>query len=144
MATFSGTIDQWVSATKERTEAVWKESAQRVYGRSIDYLSGELVGVITGFLRASARASTDAMPSIDPGAAPKEGQAYAPSGGVVLTIAGAALGQTLYIGWTANYAAYVHEGTSKMAPRPFVALSAEQWPAIVNQVSEEAKSRASQ
>lgn len=145
MANFSATVSDWVAQSKERSEAVWKQSSQQVYSRATAYLSGELVGVITGFLRASAIASTSAMPSIIPSAAPKEGQTYGGnSGQVVLTIATAKLGQTLYIGYTANYAGFVHDGTANMAPRPFVLLAAESWPAIVKEVSETAMSRASQ
>lgn len=145
MPEFAAQVSEWVKQSNQRMEAVWKQSAQQVYSRTNDYLSGELVGVVTGFLRASSQASTSQMPAIDPGAAPKEGQTYAPSAGqVVAVIANAQLGQTIYIGWTANYAGFVHDGTSKMGPRPFVALAAESWPSIVKEVSETAMSRASQ
>jgi len=43
---------------------------------------------------------------------------------VILVINGADLGDTLYLGYTANYAAYVHYGVRGAAPRPWVTMVA--------------------
>lgn len=140
---FSSQIDDWVRRTEQRMTAVFRESTQRVGSIAQQYISGELVNVDTGFLRASVRASLSEMPKIE-SKGPAEGASYSDSfGDVVLVIAGAEVGQTIYIGWTANYAPYVHYGTSKMGPRPWVYLAALQWGRVVSQVTEEAKARAS-
>jgi hypothetical protein len=59
-----------------------------------------------------------------------------------LTIAGAELGQTIYVGWTASYILPLEYGHSKQAPAGFVRLAAAQWQVTVDQVTREAKSRA--
>ncbi len=144
MATYKiGQLDQWVRQTEQRMLAVARESAQWVVSRATQYLSGELVAVQTGFLRASVRASKESMPQIDPAAYPKEGSSYSPnSGEISLVLAGLGIGETAYVGWTAAYAGHIHWGTSSMSPRPFVDLAAMTWPAVVSQVTQELKSRA--
>jgi hypothetical protein len=139
---FSVTVDNWVKATNQRITAVWKESTQRLNSVVVQNLSGGLVNVQTGFLRASERASTDEMPSIVQ-TQPKPGSSYPFDGGQIsAVIAGAQLGQTIYLGWTANYAPHIEYGTQHMAPRPFIGMAVLQWPVIVNGVVQEAKSRA--
>ena len=57
-----------------------------------------------GFLRASLRAATSAMPvlSLD-----NPGGSFTPDvGQIELVIAGADLGDTIYLGYTAKYGAY--------------------------------------
>lgn len=113
--------------------AVFRESARRTISTAISYTP-----VDTGFLRASVRVSTQAMPQVDPGAT---GGAAGGGGEYVMAIAGAQLGQTIYAGWTAAYGPFVEFGTSKMAPRAFVGRAAAQWPATVRQVSQELRTR---
>lgn len=130
---FGAQIDEWVRETEQRMEAVFRESARRTISTALSYTP-----VDTGFLRASVRVSTEAMPQVDPkatGGAPSAGGDY------VLEIAGAQLGQTIYAGWTAAYGPFVEFGTSKMAPRAFVARAAMQWNATVQQVSQDLKGR---
>lgn len=136
---FSAQIDAWVAKTTDRAQAVFRESTQRVISKA-----QENVPVDTGFLRASLRASTESMPPIDDQARPS-GAGYSYDGGqITLTIAGAELGSTIFAGYTASYAIHVEMGTSRMAPRGFVALAAAQWPSIVSQVTQELKARAGQ
>lgn len=134
---FDAQVGDWVAQTKERLEAVFKESAQRTISLMVKYTP-----VDTGFLRASVRASTSAMPKIIPTA--KGGGVNVPydSGAVLMTIAGAKLGQTIYVGYTANYARHVEYGTSKMAARRFVGRAASQWQRTVRQVSADLQKRA--
>lgn len=135
---FSAQIDAWTAAVKERAEAVFRESTKRTISIAQSYTP-----VDTGYLRASIRASTTSMPPINPAGRPT-GTSYPYNAGeVVLVITGAQLGQTIYAGWTANYAIYVEMGTSRTPPRGFVARAAQQWQATVNAVTSEAKSRAS-
>lgn len=129
---FSAAVDSWVKQTNERMTAIFKSSTQEVSARVTGYLSGQLVNVQTGFLRASQRASTESMPPIDPSAEPKPGAHYAVDfGQISLVIAGAELGDTIFLGLTAKYGPYLEYGTSKIAPRGFVRLAAAQWQEIV-------------
>lgn len=83
---------------------MFKESAQE--------LVNELYRLVpvgdTGFLRSSLMASATAMPQMtraNPGVV-----VPADLGDIVLVIAGADLGDTIYLDYTADYAAYVHYG----------------------------------
>lgn len=141
---FAASVDSWVKETEQRMEAVFRQSAQEISSIAVQNLSGGVVNVQTGFLRASERASTEAMPQIDPKAYPEPEGNYPFDGGqIALVINGASLGQTIYLGWTAAYSGFIEWGTSKMAPRGFVRLAAAQWQTVVNKVTERAKGRAS-
>lgn len=142
---FGATVDAWCKKSEARMEAVFRGSTQSVYSIVLDNLSGTLVGVITGFLRASAVPVVNGpVPPIDPNANPAAGGSYAPSSEIATTIASAQLGDQIAIGWTASYAGHVHDGTSKTGPRPFVTLAAMQWPQIVSREVEKAKAAAGQ
>lgn len=137
MATFKlGEMDAWVRQTEQRMLAVAKESTQRTISKA-----QSRAPIDTGFLRASVRISTESMPQIiGRGAA---GQTYNyNSGEVTAVLAGAQLGQTLFVGWSAAYAIYIEHGHSKQAPTGFVGISVLEWPATVAQVTQELKSRA--
>lgn len=131
--TFGAKINDWVSQTEQRMEAVFKESAKRVIQKSQDG-----VPIDTGFLKSSLQVAIDAPvpPATRPQSTPRPGP------NISAVIAGAKLGSTITAGYTANYALHVHYGTSRMAPRPFVSLAVAQWQQIVDQVSREAKNRA--
>ncbi len=82
------------------------------------------------------------MPSINANAEPGKGQSYVYSeSAIALVIAGASLGQTIYFGYTANYAAAREYGARGQELDAFVRSAAQKWPQIVNQVSKEAFSR---
>lgn len=138
---FSAQIDAWAAKAEVRQIAIARQSAQVLNDKIIDNLSGGMVNVQTGFLRASERASLSEMPKINPAAHPRDGASYQPAD-ITVTIANLQMGQTLYCGFTAAYAAHVHDGTSRMAPRPYVALPAAGWSGIVEQVTAELKARA--
>lgn len=129
---FAAQIDEWARQSKERLEAVFHEATQRTVSLAIEYTP-----IKTGFLRASIRGSLSAMPSLQ--AANDAGPVRQANGDILLTIIGSELGQTIFIGYTAAYAAHVEYGTSKMAPRRFVGKAAAQWQATVNQVVSELK-----
>lgn len=125
MSSFSAQVGSWANKVDGALEAVFKESAQE--------LVNELYRLVpvgdTGFLRASLMASTTAMPQMtkaNPGAA-----VPGDLGEIMLVIAGAEIGDTIYLGYTANYAAYVHYGARGNAPRPWVTMVAQRWTAIV-------------
>lgn len=135
---FAGQVSAWVAQTQERLDAVFRESTQRVFELAqTPVAAGGNLPVKTGYLRASFRITTDAPAPVDPGAT-NEGRvtmSYSPE---PIT---AELGQTVYGSWTAAYSAAVNYGTSKRRGYHFVELAAQQWPAIVAQVSEELQQR---
>ncbi len=135
---FAASVDSWVRQTDQRMTAVFRESTKRVAS-----LAANAVPVDTGFARASVRASTQQMPSIVASSKGTAGKSYQSNlNEVVLTIAGAQIGQTIYIGWTASYVLPLEYGHSKKAPNGFVRLAAAQWQMVVSQVTQEAKARA--
>lgn len=134
MASFAAQVGSWANKVDGALEAVFKESAQELVNEL-----NQLAPVDTGFLRASLMASTTAMPQMtrtNPGAA-----VPADLGDIILVIAGADLGDTIYLGYTANYAAYVHYGARGNAPRPWVTMVAQRWVAIVEMKATEVKQR---
>lgn len=135
---FIGSVDDWVKKSKARMEAVFRESAQRTAS-----LAQSRIPVDTGYARASIRGSLQSMPPIDPKGQPSSGQSYTYNPGqIAATIAGANLGATIFIGYTAAYANILEFGHSKQAPQGFVRIAVEQWKHTVQQVTAAAKSRA--
>ncbi|HEU5019684.1 MAG TPA: HK97 gp10 family phage protein [Pseudolabrys sp.] len=118
---------------------VFRQSAQEVVSAAANR-----VPIDTGFARASVLASTSAMPSIDPNkkGAGTPANFAAAEAEVSLVIAGAKIGQTIFVGWTAAYVGALEYGHSKQAPEGFVRLAAQRWPAIVAEVSARAEMRA--
>lgn len=139
--TFGAAMDRWALQLRSRATAIFRESVQEVVSiAQTPVAQGGNMPVDTGWLRASIRGSNESMPQVNPSA--KAGPATYDPGQIILVIAGTELGQPLYIGYTAAYAAAQEFGTSKMPPRAFVALAATQWPQIVNANIERAKQRA--
>lgn len=144
--TFSAVIEGWTRRVKEAEEAVFKEAAQELVKQLNDQITEMVYDTPetpnyrrTGFLRASLMASTEAMPQLirdNPGTA-----VSANAGDVILVIAGAELGDTIYLGYTARYGLFVHRGANGRAPRPWVDLVAQRWQQIVAQKAEEVKAR---
>ncbi|MDR7032939.1 HK97 gp10 family phage protein [Mesorhizobium sp. BE184] len=134
MASFAATVGNWCQKVPNALEVVFKEAAQELVSQL-----GQLAPVDTGFLRASLMASTTAMPQLtraNPGVS-----VPADLGDIVLVINGADLGDTIYLGYTANYAAFVAYGAQGRAPRPWVTLAAQRWPMIVDEVAARVKQR---
>ena len=139
MASFSAQVSAWAAQSEQRLTAVFRQSAQAVAGEvKKPVAAGGNMRVKTGFLRASLMASTSQMPSINPEAKPATGAAdnsYSEDQNVTLIIAGADIGQTIYLGFTAAYA----------RPREyedgFVRLTAQRWPQIVEECARLIKSR---
>lgn len=140
---FAAQVSDWVKATKQRQEAVYKESAQRVVAvMQTPKGAGGNLRVDTGFLRASLVATTSAsMPPFreNPGGGAKV--SYDPMQ-INLVIAGADIETPITVVYTANYARHREYGARGQAPDRFVALAAQQWGRIVNEVCAEAKARA--
>ena len=139
---FAASVDDWTRATKERMAAVFRESTKRVIAEMQKPVgSGGNMPVDTGFLRASLQATINT-----PGGSISyrpQGSAFAYDGSkVVLTLARAKIGDTVFAVYGANYAPHVEYGANGRAGYGFVRLAAQQWQGIVNRVVVEAKSRA--
>lgn len=135
---FSAQVNAWVAQTRQRLDAVFRESAQRVFELAQTPVgAGGSLPVDIGFLRASFRITTGMPTPVDPGATNKERVTMSFSPGPIL----AELGQTVYGTWTAAYAGAVNYGTSKRRGYHFVEMAAQRWPAIVAQVSSELQQR---
>lgn len=120
-------LDAWTKKSQERMLAVYKGSTQEFVSRA-----QSRIPVDTGFARASIRASLESLPKIDPKLRGIPGQSYSVDlSQIVLTINSAKLGQTVYVGWTANYVQYLEWGHSDQAPNGFIGITALEWPQIV-------------
>lgn len=135
---FAATVDKWVQETEQRMTAVFRQSTQELVSRAQARIPIDL-----GYARASIRASLTAMPPINPAMDNKAGSAGGGewAGQVALTINGAKLGQTIFIGWVASYVFQLELGHSKQAPTGFVGVTAMEWPNIVAAITAEAKQR---
>ena len=134
---FEAQVSERVAAYQKRLEATFRASAQDLADEATRPVAkGGRMRVKTGFLRASLLASTSAMPLIQNGKRPSADAAdnsfRLDENQITLTIAGAKLGETIYLGFTADYA----------APREykdgFVRLAAQNWQQIVNRNAQKA------
>ncbi len=144
---FGAQVDKWVAESKTRLLAVFHESVQRTVAIAQKPVSaGGNLPIQTGFLRYSIRASLSGMPSLTSSKPNAKEARYnyetGPQQAVVLTINNAKLGQTIYIGYTANYAGHVEYGTKNMPGRGFVGKAALQWQETVKIAAENLKARA--
>lgn len=131
---FSAQVGEWAAKVEGALEAVFRESAQELVTEM-----QALVPIDTGFLRASLQASKTAMPVLS---LANPGGTFAPDNGQIeLVIAGSEIGETIYLGYTANYGAYVHYGANGRPPRPWVDMVAQRWNDIVQAKANEVKSR---
>lgn len=131
---FAATVGDWVLRVQGGLDAVFRASVQELVSQM-----QALVPVDTGFLRASLRASTTAMPvlSLDnPG-----GRFALDVGQIELVINSAGSDDTIYLGYTANYGAYVHYGAQGRPPRPWVDMVVQRWQIIVDGQAKELKTR---
>lgn len=133
-------LDQWAKQSKERMMAVFKGSAQEFVSRA-----QARIPVDTGFARASVRASLEEMPLINELAHGDKNKNYSfDLSQIVLTINAAKPGQTIYVGWTANYVIFLEWGHSDQAPNGFLGVTALEWPQIVAGEIEKAKASVKQ
>ena len=140
---FSAAVANWVEKVEGATEAVFKEASQAIVEEmQTPTAEGGRLRIDTGFLRASLMASTSAMPPIVKGKKPADGQSYDfDFGPIEAVIAGADIGDTLYFGYTAEYAGFREYGANGQAGDGFVRLAAQRWPTTVDRVAKDLKSR---
>lgn len=141
MTTFSAQVDDIIRKSKERMEAVFKQSVQdTVEIMQTPVAKGGNIPVDTGFLRSSLQGGLNTI---------TKGQSVKPDAGtftyngtqMTMVIAGAELGDSIYATYSANYAKYVHDGANGRPGRPWVRLAAQQWPATVEKVAGQVRQR---
>lgn len=140
---FKAQVDGWVGETKGRMGAVHRESAQRIVSiMQTPRAAGGNLRVDTGFLRASLVATTSlALPMQRD--KPDGPASFSYDGGQVnLVIAGADIKDPITAVYTADYARPREYGARGQPGDRWVALAAQQWPRVVNEVVAEAKARA--
>jgi hypothetical protein len=140
---FSASVAAWADKVEGAFEVIFKEAAQEVVEEMQKPTGqGGRIRVDTGFLRASLMASTTMMPTIKANANPVEGESYSPDfAQIEAVIAGADIGDTLYFGYTASYAAYREYGANGQPPDAFVRIAAQNWPIIVDRKAADLKRR---
>lgn len=120
MSSFTAQIKAFADRSKEKIEAVVKQSAQEVFSiAQTPIAQGGRMPVDTGFLRNSLVAELNGA-TVAGGA-----DAY------TLAVAGMEIGDVIFGGWTANYARFQEYGTSTFAGNHFMLAAAQQWQAIV-------------
>ena len=137
MGSWADKIAERVETYERRLTAAFKGAAQDVArGVTTPVAAGGNMRVKTGFLRASMQASTTEMPKMDPTARPPEGtkdNAFSFNrNSVSAVIIGASHNDTIYLGFTAAYAAYreVWDG--------FIEKERLKWPQTVESNSRKA------
>lgn len=142
---FAATVGQWCEDVQEASEAIFQEAAQALV-HELDDLLSQLVYSNpatdyqrTNFLRASLVASNTVMPVLN---RPNPGVPVPVDyGETLLVINSTELGTPLFLGYSSEYAAFVHFGTAKMAGRPWVQMVAQRWEALVSQAEANVRSR---
>jgi hypothetical protein len=131
---FSAQISKHISAYQSRMMAVIRASGQDVFEEALTpRAKGGNLPVDTSFLRNSAKAQIGSMPSGP--STPADGMPSAPDGQITLTLVRLKPGQTIYLGFCANYARYMENRYG------FVRLAAQQWQQIVNKNAAELRRR---
>lgn len=140
---FAASVAAWAEKVEGAAEAIFKEAVQDLVEEvQRPQAAGGRMRVDTGFLRASLMASTSAMPQIIQGSTPTAGQSYAADfGQIEAVIVGADIGETVYLGYTAGYAAFREYGSNGQPADAFVRTAAQRWPQIVEVRAAAVKSR---
>lgn len=138
MGNFTATVEAWAAESAERMSAIAKASIQDV----IDDASkakgkGGNMPIDTGFLRASGQISFNGMPTGPTRPEPAQANYSDGSavGNVTVQLAKFKLGQTVFFGWTANYAVI------QEAKNAFLRLAVQNWKYIVASNVTKAKQR---
>lgn len=138
---FSAQVKAWADKVPEAVEAVWKESTKEVV-KDMQRLTteGGRMRFKTGFLQSSLLSSTTAMPTIDQNALPAPNATYVWDADVVEAVINSAeIGQTIFLGYTAAYAAFREYGANGHPPDGFVRLAVQNWAGIVDKNAKKVK-----
>lgn len=136
MADFGIQVAAYVKKYKKRLRAIAKESVQETIALAqVPTGDGGRMRIDTGFLRASIAANVGSMP-IGDSVNTKESVTYE---GTALSAAllewNPELGETIFVGWTANYARY------REYEDGFLRGAVEQWDGIVASVAARVKAK---
>lgn len=134
--TFAAQVGEWVTKVKTAQHLIFQQSVQDLVSEL-----NALVPVDTGFLRASLVGSTVAMPSLSRPNPNRNAVYTIDSQQIELVILGTEPGDTIYLGYTANYGAHVHYGANGRAGRPWVEMVAQRWETIVKTNEEKVRSQ---
>lgn len=137
---FAANVDEFVRATDKRMRALVLQSTEDLINQAqTPVAKGGKMRVDTGFLRASGQMSLTGMPSgpsrgeVDEDGNKKKYSAKQFS--ATATLANFQLGETIYFGWTAEYAKY------REAFDGFLFSALQNWQSIVNKVAADIKRR---
>jgi len=136
---FAAQLDKWANQTSRDLELIFKESAQELFSKAqTPVAQGGNMPVDTGFLRNSFVAGLNGSTSLT------GPDAY------VAAIAGAKLGDVVFGGWTAKYAARIEFGfsgqdslgrTYNQDGRGFARKAAMEWQQIVQRNAAKVRAR---
>jgi hypothetical protein len=133
---FSAQVDAWARKSEKRMTAIFREAAQLTFADAqLPVAKGGRMRVDTGFLRASFSASKSSIPSMTMSNPDRKKKYEASTSVVALVIAGAKIGDHIYAGWGANYAAAREYG----GPDAFMRGAAERWQEFVRKATRKAK-----
>lgn len=142
---FAAQVSDWAKAEIEREEAIFHEAAQTVANDvRLSVNNGGRMPVKTGNLRRSLMASTSDMPIVH------EGKTEFSESAIELIIAGSDLGQTVYLGFQAAYAARLNYGfvgtdaagrTYNQQGYGFIDAVSQRWPQIVAEAEATVRAR---
>lgn len=131
---FSATVDAFVQETQKRLRAVFIASTVDLIEEvQTPVAKGGKMRVDTGFLRASGQYSFSGLPTGPARGDPDKKYKYNPIGQVDLV--DLEIGQTIWFGWTANYARI------REAYDGFLISGIQNWQSIVNRRCEQIKQR---
>jgi len=122
--TFAAQIRNFEKKTLEKLRRIIQIAAQSAFQDAQKPIGeGGRMPVDTGFLRDSEQSGLN-------GSVIAKGQDT-----YVLSIAQVKIGDVLFLVWTAEYAAYVEYGTSRMPARFFMRGAAQQWQRFVDEAA---------
>lgn len=129
--TFEAQVGAWATKTKRQMDAIVKTAVQDVVGdMQTPKAKGGNMPVDTGFLRNSLSTTLD-------GSTPRGSAGGAES--YILAIAGYNSGDTILVGYTANYAVHQEYGTRFMQGNAFRARAVRKWPRFVAKAAKRAE-----
>lgn len=134
---FEAQVSAWVHKSQARMRAVFQEATQKVANEvRKPKRDGGHMPIDTANLRRSLLASTSSLPQVRPGVTFPDNDSQ-----ITLTIAGADIGDVIYLGFQADYARAQEYGTENISGNGFVRLTAQRWPEIVAQAAREVKAK---
>lgn len=133
--TFEITVEDWVAKSKEVTDAIIKESTQRIVNEiRTPRARGGNMPVDTGFLRASVTVQINTL-SAPVTMNPNRKMKHPDSTQWVINLAQAEAGDIIFVAFTANYAVFME------ARYGFVRLGIQNFQQHVNAATQELKAR---